>query len=85
MCIIQISYIPSESVFEAMRTFAKDRGQVCRRVEIAAGGTCRRCGVRLRPKRHVTASETGALFDAFWQMVNAENSFRRSNPAELRK
>ena len=82
--IIQIRYIPSESVFDAVKAFSKDREKPCRKVEIV-GGRCQRCGARMRPKRHVTASETGALFDAFWRMITEGKSFRRSNPAELRK
>ena len=82
---LQIGYIPSESVFEGMRIFAKNRGKVCRKVDISSPGTCKRCSARLRLNRHVTGSETGVLFDAFWRMVTAGNSFRRSNPAELRK
>ena len=62
------------------------RGKVCRAVNVAGNnGVCLRCGARLRPARRVTAAEAGALREAFWRMVKAGDSFRRSNPKELRE
>ena len=46
---------------------------------------CRQCGARLLPPRRPAAVETGALFDALWRRVGKDNSFRSSNPEEVRR